>query len=142
MHGNLVGRSLATLLFVGGIILAGAGGVRATTGRAAGAAERAQPIAPAQAVSTPVSEDETTIWMRSDLFYHDYVFVPVGTTITWVNAEPDPTDDHNVLADDGSFTSPIIRPGESWSFTFTTPGYYHYGCELHDGMEGAVLVEE
>jgi plastocyanin len=90
---------------------------------------------------TSVPETETVVHMRGDVFYHDYVFVPPGTTITWVNEEADPTDTHNVLADDGSFASPLVYPGESWSHTFTAPGYYRYVCELHDDMEGAVLVE-
>jgi plastocyanin len=91
--------------------------------------------------STAVSESESRIRMRNDTFYYDYVFVPAGTTITWVNEEPDPANAHNILAEDGSFTSPLVMPGESWQYTFTTPGYYRYFCELHDGMEGAVLVE-
>jgi plastocyanin len=91
--------------------------------------------------SAAVSESESRIQMRNDTFYYDYVFVPAGTTVTWVNEEPDPTNAHNILAEDGSFTSPLVMPGESWQYTFTTPGYYRYFCELHDGMEGAVLVE-
>lgn len=100
--------------------------------------EGGQPSASAPAA---VSDSESLIHMRNDVFYYDYVFVPAGTTITWVNEESDPTDAHNILAEDGSFTSPLIMPGESWEYTFTTPGYYRYVCELHDDMVGAVLVE-
>jgi plastocyanin len=63
--------------------------------------------------------------------------VPVGTTITWVNQDADA---HDVVANDSSFISPLIQPGESWSFTFTAPGSYAYMCDLHVGMEGVVTV--
>jgi plastocyanin len=63
--------------------------------------------------------------------------VPAGTTVTWVNQD---FDAHDVVANDSSFISPLIQPGESWSFTFTAPGSYAYMCDLHVGMEGVVTV--
>jgi plastocyanin len=99
-----------------------------------------QGVPPTSAGAVP--ESESVIRMRNDTFYYDYVFVPAGTTVTWINEEPDPTNAHNILAEDGSFASPLLLPGDSWQHTFTTPGYYRYFCELHEGMEGAVLVEE
>jgi plastocyanin len=63
--------------------------------------------------------------------------VPVGTTVTWVNQDADA---HDVVANDSSFISPLIQPGESWSFTFTAPGSYAYMCDLHVGMESVVTV--
>lgn len=41
------------------------------------------------------------------------------------------------------FAPPVPAPHTSASFTFTTPGVYHYFCALHDtlGMVGTVVVE-
>jgi plastocyanin len=140
--------SLARRLLIAGVVLAtlALGGVQASTGspvpltaQSGGEADVPDVEAPAPATVAPESESRIRMW--NDTFYYDYVFVPPGTTITWVNEEPDPTNAHNILAEDGSFASPLVLPGESWQYTFTTPGYYRYFCELHDGMEGAVLVE-
>lgn len=42
----------------------------------------------------------------------------------------------------GFITDPIpaYAPPHSFAVTFTTPGTYHYGCLIHSGMEGDVLV--
>jgi plastocyanin len=42
------------------------------------------------------------------------------------------------------FGPPTPAPHRSVSFTFTTPGVYHYICALHDtlGMIGTVIVEK
>ena len=63
--------------------------------------------------------------------------VAAGGALTWVNLD---REDHNVLARDLSFESPLIGPGQAWSFTFPTPGRYAYVCDLHAGMEGVVTV--
>jgi plastocyanin len=63
--------------------------------------------------------------------------VPPGASLVWVNLDPE---DHDAVASDASFESPLIKPGESWTFTFTQPGTYPYVCTLHRGMEGVVTV--
>jgi plastocyanin len=45
-----------------------------------------------------------------------------------------------VLANDLSFMSPLIKTGETWSYTFDAPGTYSYVCDLHVNMEGVVVV--
>ena len=34
----------------------------------------------------------------------------------------------------------VIPPGQSWSFTFTTPGKYDYYCVPHPYMTGHITV--
>ena len=69
--------------------------------------------------------------------------VPAGTTLTWVNNDPE---EHDVLPSDPSFSldpnffTPPIAPGMSWSYTFTVPGTYAYMCDLHVNMNGNVNV--
>lgn len=81
--------------------------------------------------------------------------VTVGTTVTWENTS---TFIHTVTADpsllqdptlasapDGqTFDSGNIGSGESWSYTFNTPGEYRYACIPHEmaGMVGRVMVNE
>jgi plastocyanin len=65
--------------------------------------------------------------------------VPVGTTVTWRMVG---SQEHDVWAYDGSFHSPTLGPGMSFSRTFTRPGSYKYFCVPHygDGMYGEVIV--
>jgi plastocyanin len=65
--------------------------------------------------------------------------VPAGTTVTWTNAGSRP---HTVTADDGSFDSGRLDPGEQFSQTFDQPGTFTYFCGFHPEMLGSVVVTE
>jgi plastocyanin len=60
--------------------------------------------------------------------------------VTWVNAGLLP---HTVSAQRGALESGMVQPGQSYSFTFDTPGEYTYFCRPHVviGMTGVVVVE-
>lgn len=64
--------------------------------------------------------------------------VPTGTTVTWKFEDSAP---HDVLADDQSFSSPLLNDGKTYQFTFTEPGSYPYICSIHPYMMGAVTVQ-
>lgn len=86
-------------------------------------------------------EAAVVVRMHLDRFDPDVLTIPAGTTVTWTNEEPDRTNAHNVISLAHGIESPLIYPGESWSFTFTTPGTYAYFCDLHEGMLGTIIVE-
>ena len=51
--------------------------------------------------------------------------------------------DHNVTASDGSFNSGTLKPGGSFTFTFTKAGTYSYVCSIHpEQMTGKIEVKE
>src|ERR1051326_4138921 len=56
------------------------------------------------------------------------VTITEGDTVTWVNRD---TVNHQVLADRGQFVSPILKPRQTYSFTFNAAGTYGYKDELH-----------
>jgi plastocyanin len=66
------------------------------------------------------------------------VVIGVNNTVVWTNDDSVP---HTVTADDGSFSSGNLNPGDSYSFTFTTPGTYTYHCSYHSWMKGTVVVK-
>ena len=80
--------------------------------------------------------------------------ISVGETIRWENvgvsvhhAGSDPSTAikaSDVANPDGAkpFDSGLIKPGESFSYTFTKPGTYKYVCIAHEGsgMLGQVTV--
>ncbi|HUO86566.1 MAG TPA: Calx-beta domain-containing protein [Thermoanaerobaculia bacterium] len=73
----------------------------------------------------------------------DFVFEPadltvaVGDTVTWTNTEGT----HNVLANDGSFTSGPVAGG-AWTFShvFSAAGDFRYFCQLHGNATGFGMV--
>jgi plastocyanin len=67
--------------------------------------------------------------------------VPAGTTVTWTNND---SVAHTVTWDDMSVDSGLFGQGETFTYTFDTPGTYGYYCIPHgspgSGMHGSVTV--
>ena len=63
--------------------------------------------------------------------------VPPGATVTWTNQDQEP---HTVVANDGSFHSPGLGTGATYSYTFPTVGSFDYICSIHPFMHGTVVV--
>jgi len=69
--------------------------------------------------------------------------ISVGDAVKWINV----LGNHNVLADDGSFTSGSVAPAPwEYTHTFTTAGNNPYYCEPHggpggSGMAGVIIVQ-
>jgi plastocyanin len=76
------------------------------------------------------------ISIANSLFGTGSVTVKVGTTVTWVNHDGT---QHTSTSDNGVWSSPILNPGQSFSFKFTSAGTYTYHCEIHP-MNGVVNV--
>jgi len=64
--------------------------------------------------------------------------VAAGTTVTWVNHDAVP---HDVVAYDGSWASPLLAQGETYSRTFTAAGRFAYTCSIHPYMQAAIVVQ-
>lgn len=67
---------------------------------------------------------------------HD-VTVPLGTTVSWTNADPFP---HDVEAA-GAFRSGDLAPGATWSVTPSRRGVFEYRCTRHPGMNAVLRVD-
>ena len=98
--------------------------------------------APAPSAPAAGAQDQQSISVNVQNFAFDppNIVVAPGTTVTWVNADRAP---HTVTATDpaGAFDSGTLRPGQSFSFTFTQPGTtYAYYCAIHPSMTGTVTV--
>lgn len=103
------------------------------------------PVAlPAQGLtsSPPPQQHETA--EGAEVIISNYQFVPAvltvppGTTVTWTNRDDDT---HTVTAADRLFSSKGLDPGQSFSYTFTTPGTYSYHCAVHPHMTASVVVK-
>jgi len=92
-------------------------------------------LLPAQATSPRAKP--VTVDLRSLRYSKGKVEVEVGTTIVWRNRDPLA---HTVTSDSGSFDSGDLKPGASWSRTFTEPGTFSYHCTPHPLMRAIVVV--
>jgi plastocyanin len=87
-----------------------------------------------------MGQSNPNVWSVS---IEDFYFEPAeaavqpGDTVTWTNEGARP---HTVTADDGSFDSGTLQPGQSFSWTFEAPGTVAYHCEIHPSMMGSVSV--
>ncbi len=61
----------------------------------------------------------------------------LGDTVTWKNED---LQFHTATAEDNSFDSDFLGPGQSFSHTFTTLGSYRYVCAIHSFMRGEIDV--
>jgi len=66
------------------------------------------------------------------------ITVPVGTTVTWTNADDIP---HTSVSTEGVFKSKVLDTDEKFSYTFTKAGTYPYYCTIHPKMTGKVVVQ-
>ena len=64
--------------------------------------------------------------------------VASGTKVTWTNND---ATTHTVTADDDSFNSGDLAPGQTYSRTFSTAGTFNYHCIYHSMMKASVVVK-
>lgn len=79
-----------------------------------------------------------TIAVKNFSFGPQRLTVNAGTTVTW---QFDDTAKHTATSTDGKFDSKALGKGQSFSFTFNTPGTYNYICSIHQYMTGSVIVQ-
>jgi plastocyanin len=87
------------------------------------------------APAAPVRGNEVTI--DGFAFQPASLTVTAGTTVTWTNRDEEP---HTVAASDGSFHSPGMGTGATFTHTFAAAGTFDYVCSIHPMMRGTVVV--
>jgi amicyanin len=86
--------------------------------------------------STPAA-NVTQVTIQNFAYSPSNIQVKVGTTVTWTNQDSAP---HTVTFKNGMKDSGLLRQGQSFSYTFTTPGTFDYYCTLHSNMVAHVVV--
>ncbi len=85
---------------------------------------------------TPVT-GVTHMNMQNFAYQMANIQVRVGTTVTWTNQDNVP---HSVTFKNGMKDSGLLSQGQSFSYTFNTPGTYQYYCTVHPYMVATVTV--
>lgn len=106
-------------------------------------------IGPIEITVTPpeaiISPTETAIQSARQIEVNiiNFTFQPIsvtaskGSTIVWINRD---TVAHTVTADDGSFDSGSVAPGDSFKQKFEKIKSYSYSCSFHKDMKGTVTI--
>lgn len=90
---------------------------------------------------------EVQIEMQNIKFQPAAIIISKGTKVTWTNRDSvthfvntDPHPSHNVLLELNSLD---LNQGQSYSFTFSSPGEWGYHCSAHfpQGMVARVIVQ-
>ncbi|WP_285501004.1 plastocyanin/azurin family copper-binding protein [Actinokineospora sp. NBRC 105648] len=95
------------------------------------------PMGTAAADTAPVTTDAVSI--EDFAFAPARVSVKVGATITWTNSDQEP---HTVTSSGtgGPLKSTTMNTGDTYRYTFTSPGEYEYLCTIHPFMTATVVV--
>ena len=80
----------------------------------------------------------TQVNMTASAFSPKNLNLNYGDTVTWKNIGKT---NHQIVANNGSFASGLLRPGQSFSFTFKAAGKYNYHDALKPSLVGSVSVK-
>jgi plastocyanin len=79
-----------------------------------------------------------TIWITASGFRPTPISIDAGETVTWVNRT---AANHQVVADDGAFTSGVLARGATFTHTFAAGGTFAYHDGLQPALKGSVAVK-
>jgi plastocyanin len=88
-------------------------------------------------LAAPASTATATVQIKRAGFVPATVTINQDDSVTWTNAD---TIDHQVVANGGSFVSPILRPGKTYTHAFHNGGTFRYHDGLHPTLKGTVTV--
>jgi plastocyanin len=87
--------------------------------------------------SRPAATATKTVRITASGFSPARVTIRTGDAVRWTNND---TKNHQVVANNGTFASPVIAPGRSFTHTFNTAGTFRYHDALHPSLTGRVVV--
>jgi plastocyanin len=124
-------KHLVAVLAVG-VLVAGCSASRPTASTSTGMPTASVSVT---APAAPVSGNQVNI--DGFAFVPATLTVSAGGTVIWTNRDEEP---HTVAASDGSFHSPGMGTGATFSRTFPSAGTFDYVCSIHPMMHGSVVV--
>ena len=87
--------------------------------------------------SQPASTVTKAVSITATAFTPTSRTIATTDSIKWTNKD---TKSHQVVANNGSFVSPTIAPGKTYTHTFNTAGTFNYHDALHPSLTGKIIV--
>lgn len=86
------------------------------------------------------NKEIASVDIQKMVFLPSRIKIKAGEFVEWTNNS---TTMHNVVAEDGSFKSKMLKKDDKFSFKFDKKGTFKYYCQPHKamGMKGEVIVE-
>src|SRR5215467_8394761 len=81
--------------------------------------------------------DTKTVQITRQGFTPTTSTVNIGDSVTWKNSD---TASHQVVANDGSFASPVLKAGETYTVTFSKSATVNYHDSFATSKKGTVKV--
>ena len=91
----------------------------------------------AAGASRPAAAATKTVRITSSGFSPTSVTIKTGDAVKWTNND---TKSHQVVANNGTFASPVLAPGRSYTHRFEAAGTFRYHDALHPSLTGRVIV--
>lgn len=88
-------------------------------------------------LAAPASSATTAVQIKSTGFAPATVTINQDDSVTWTNTD---NKDHQIVANGGSFASPILNPNQKYTRTFRNGGTFRYHDALHPSLRGTVTV--
>jgi plastocyanin len=88
-------------------------------------------------LAAPASSASSAVQIKSTGFAPATVTINQGDSVTWTNTD---NKDHQVVANGGSFASPILKPNQKYTRTFQNGGTFRYHDALYPALRGTVTV--
>jgi plastocyanin len=89
-------------------------------------------------LAAPASSATVTVSIKRAGFTPKTVSINQNDAVTWTNND---TINHQVVANNGNYASPILGPGKSWTHAFPHGGTFRYHDSLHPALTGTVVVK-
>src|SRR6478609_4851893 len=84
-----------------------------------------------------VGADTKTVQITRQGFTPSSTTLAIGDSVTWRNAD---TVNHQVVANDGTFASPVLKAGETYTFTFAKSGKTPYHDSFATSKKGTITA--
>jgi plastocyanin len=88
--------------------------------------------------SQPASQATKAVAIKATGFSPTSVTIATGDAVKWTNRD---TKTHQIVANNGSFASPVIKPGNGYTHVFKAAGTFRYHDALHPALTGKVVVK-
>ncbi len=85
---------------------------------------------------TPLPDNTVRVKIQDAKFVSRTALINAGMTVMWVNQD---NTDHQIKS--AAFSSPVLKPGDTFSYTFDNVGVYEYTCSIHPTMAGTISVQ-
>ncbi|HEX6679815.1 MAG TPA: cupredoxin domain-containing protein [Gaiellaceae bacterium] len=94
-------------------------------------------LAVGAAPAAPATTATVQINIKASSFAPSVKTIKTGDSVKWVNVD---TKNHQVVSNNGSFVSPILGPGKTYSHQFRAAGTYRYHDGLNPTVRGTIKV--